>query len=448
MENTDVIIVGAGFAGLVAARELTHRGHRVIVLEARDRIAGRTHTSERMGRQLELGGTWVHWSQPYVWSEMGRYGIEPVAGPEFTKAFWNIGGQRQTGHADEILDLLDAPNQALLADARKYFPLPWQPLADARVKDVDALTLSEVIDRLDLPEDRRLLLRSFWALNFNGRLDDAAYTQALRWCAAASGSWRLMFETCSTFKIAGGTHRLAEAIAADSTADIRLEHAVDSIHHDSESVTVRTANGHTFTARELILAVPLHVLGDIDIHPELSAGKVAASTSGHAGRGAKLWIKVKGRQERFIAFAGEDAPLNFAQAEYLDEDSTTLVCFGPDASAIDVQDVAGAQAALNRLVPELEVIEVAGHDWVDDAYSRSTWSMHRTGFLSQSLAELQRTEGRIRLAGSDLADGWGGFIDGALESGIRAARSAAFALDAQSPPADSANGLPCTTGAR
>ncbi|MFP3548417.1 hypothetical protein SB748_34085, partial [Rhizobium sp. SIMBA_035] len=77
-----------------------------------------------------------------------------------------------------------------MADSRRYFPLPWQPLTNPEVLDIDGITLSEAIDRLALPEDQRQLLRSFWTLNFNGRLDEAAYTQALRWCAVASGDWQ------------------------------------------------------------------------------------------------------------------------------------------------------------------------------------------------------------------------------------------------------------------
>jgi len=124
-----------------------------------------------------------------------------------------------------------------------------------------------------------------------------------------------------------------------------------------------------------------------------------------------------------VALGPESAPLNFVQAEYIDEDATTLVCFGPDASAIDVDDPEAAQAILDTLVPGLEVLEVAGHNWVDDEYSLSTWPMHYTGYLTHSLAELQRPEGRIHLAGSDFANGWGGFIDGAIESGLDAARA-------------------------
>jgi len=437
METSDVLIVGAGFAGLIAARELSCRGHKTIMLEARDRIAGRTFLEERMGRNLELGGTWVHWTQPYVWAEMGRYGINPVSGPDFTKAYWNVNGQRHEGHADEVLELLDAPNQALLADARRYFPLPWAPLTNPGVADIDGITLSDAIDRLGLPENDRELLRSFWALNFNGKLDQAAYTQALRWCAAATGSWLTMFEACASLKIEGGTSRLAKAILADSTAELRLGEKVVSITQNDDSVTARTASGKEYKARELILALPLSVLNDITFQPPLSTTKQEAAARGQAGRGAKLWIKVQGRQERFVAFGAEDAPLNFVQAEYIDGDSTTLVCFGPDAGAVPMDDVEAAQRILDTLVPGLTVLDVAGHNWVEDQQSRSTWPMHYTGYLTSYLPELQRPEGRIRLAGSDFANGWGGFIDGAIESGLDAARAVGEQLAA--PAGASAN---------
>ncbi|BCW50223.1 FAD-dependent oxidoreductase [Arthrobacter sp. StoSoilB13] len=104
---------------------------------------------------------------------------------------------------------------------------------------------------------------------------------------------------------------------------------------------------------------------------------------------------------------------------------------------MDVDDIAAAQRHLDSIVPGLKVLDVAGRDWVADEHARSTWPMHYTGYLTQYLAELQRPEGRIRLAGSDFANGWGGFIDGAIESGLDAARevSGALALECQDPAA-------------
>ena len=73
--QTDVIVVGAGLAGLTAARELRHAGRRVLVLEARDRLGGRAYTNRLAGSDVELGGAHVHWFQPHVFAEMTRYGI-------------------------------------------------------------------------------------------------------------------------------------------------------------------------------------------------------------------------------------------------------------------------------------------------------------------------------------------------------------------------------------
>lgn len=80
--DTDVVIIGAGFAGLVAARELSRSGAKVTVLEGRDRIGGRAWTDTRLGRDIELGGTWVHPLQPHVWAELTRYGLDVTPSPE------------------------------------------------------------------------------------------------------------------------------------------------------------------------------------------------------------------------------------------------------------------------------------------------------------------------------------------------------------------------------
>src|SRR5579859_6784037 len=74
--NYTTIVLGAGFAGLSAARDLSRSGHFVLLIEARDRIGGRTYTVPRHGHNLEMGGTWVHWTQPHVFHEIHQYGLQ------------------------------------------------------------------------------------------------------------------------------------------------------------------------------------------------------------------------------------------------------------------------------------------------------------------------------------------------------------------------------------
>ncbi len=95
MSVRDVVVIGGGFAGLTAARELRHAGLDVLLLDARERIGGRTMTTEISGHTVELGGTWVHWYQPHVWAELTRYGIGVTPSRTPARAAWVVGNERR-----------------------------------------------------------------------------------------------------------------------------------------------------------------------------------------------------------------------------------------------------------------------------------------------------------------------------------------------------------------
>lgn len=427
--EVDVLIIGAGFAGLTAARELAAQGRTVRLVDARDRIGGRTWCAEGLGRTLELGGTWVHWTQPHVWAEMRRYGIGVVPSPEPVRAWWPEGGRIIEGEPATLLERLDAPNRALLAESRALFPRPFDPLGGhaplAAIDQADTRTVGEAIALLDLDQDARTLLETFWSLNFNGSIHDGAYTQALRWVALTSGDWAVNFEACASYKIDGGTAALAEAILADADVELQLETRVDAlaIEGDGPAATVRatTADGGAITARRAIVTLPLHALRHVRFEPELPAGVRAGIAQGQAGLGTKVWFRLVGVTEPFVAFGESDWPLNFLQGEYPDGDGIVVIGFGPDASALESSDLGAVQDAVRRILPDAVVEAIAGHDWTADSLSGETWPMHRPGFLTESLAAFQEGAGPIRFAGADVADGWGGFIDGAIESGLAAA---------------------------
>ena len=126
---------------------------------------------------------------------------------------------------------------------------------------------------------------------------------------------------------------------------------------------------------------------------------------------------------------GEDAlqnsirlrhPFGYLSSETLVGDGTQLLIgFGPRPHC-DPADRAAMQASLDAILPGYEVVDATAHDWFADEYSRGTWAIHRPGWYEHHHAAMRRPEGNVILAGSDLANGWAGFIDGAIEPGAPA----------------------------
>src|SRR6266576_3780442 len=361
--DADVVVIGAGFAGLVAARELGRAGLGVLVLEARDRVGGRTWTDRRLGHDLELGGTWVHWVQPHTWAEMTRYGREITRSPAAGEAYWlGAGDAPRAGTLDEFMALIADGQQAIVDDVRAAIPRGIDPTA-GEIGGLDALSIADRFDALGLDDEARSANEAVWAGHVNARLDQVGLSSALRWTAAAGGYWQLMHEASATYRVVGGMSGFTAAIA--------------------ETV---------------------------------------------ASQGVKVWVKARGRVPRFFAYASQRHPICVLKTEFTDDDATVLVGFGPDHTQLDVTSVVGVQAAVDALRPGLEVIEVTGHDWMKDPLSRTTWMTHRPGQLTRDLAGLQRPAGVVHFASSDNSSLWGGFVDGAIESGLSEARRVAAEL--------------------
>jgi monoamine oxidase len=208
----------------------------------------------------------------------------------------------------------------------------------------------------------------------------------------------------------------------DASVDVRLGTTVTRVRHDSAGAALTTADGDDIRADAVIVTTPLNVLNSVEFDPPLSEGKRATAAQGQASSGVKAWARLRGEYEPFVALAAGTAPLTLAQVDRVGDGETVVVLFGPEAAALDGNDPVEVQDALRQWLPDAEVIETASHDWVADPLAGETWPMLRPGQLTGALAELQRPEGRVVLAGSDYASGWMGFIDGAIESGLRAAR--------------------------
>jgi monoamine oxidase len=175
------------------------------------------------------------------------------------------------------------------------------------------------------------------------------------------------------------------------------------------------------------VAAPLNTWTSIDFDPPLSEAKRELAARGHAGHGLKVIVRVRGRHDLRVVLP-ESSLFTWIQVEYLSETETIFVAHGPDGAVLSPTNNAAIREAFESAIPGLDILEVIGHDWEGDAFSRGTWSMYRPGQLTRSVPAARMPEGRLVFAGADLARGWTGFVDGAIESGLTAAIAVRQAL--------------------
>jgi monoamine oxidase len=421
--SDDAIVVGGGFAGVTAAREVAIRGRSVLLLEARDRLGGRTWSADWNGIRVEYGGGWVHWHQPHTWSEITRAGLRVELSEDAQRAHWWVGDERREGTIGERDAIAERGWNRFVDGVREALPNPYDPLLVLdELARFDRLTIAERLDELELDEEERAVLEAELESLASAPLDEAGAVSVLRWHALSGYSLALTQYTGGRVTLPDGTGALLEAIAADAFFDVRYDSPVAAVRTRGGRVEVETRAGELHEAAVVVVAVPLNVLGSIEFEPPLSEGKQEAIALGQASRGAKIFLRVRGDDVLDNAIKPRH-PFGYLDTEVLLGGGEQLqIGFGIDA---DRCDPGRLQRDLDEILPGYEVVDATWHDWLADEYARGTWAIHKPGWYTRHHAEMRRTEGRVILAGSDLANGWAGFIDGAIESGLQAGAVAA-----------------------
>ena len=434
-EIYDVIIIGAGFTGLIAARELGLRGRKVLLVEARDRIGGRTFTAEIDNHKFEIGGTWIHWSQPHVWTEVTRYGLELIESKGATADRMSIllgnGKQLQQGSMSECFTALDKAMMKYSdvdgSQGRTVVPLPHSPFAaNEAVEKYDKMSMQDrydlVASSLECDEHVKQILLSFLSMNMQGDISQGGFIDHLRWWALGDYDTSRLFDKLDRYKIKQGTTGLAQAILNDCrNVTLALSTPIQSVNRTNpEQVLVRTKTNQILKSRAVIVAVPLNVMQRIEFIPEFEQKKKQAIDADQCVGGTKFWVQLDKPVGQWLGFAPYPSPITMAFTD--DADGSIIVGFGPDG-ILDIQNIDVVEQELSKLLPNVKVKYVLGHNWRTDPYVMSTWSWYKPGQMTSNLVELQKSVGPIFFAGSDLADGWRGFIDGALESGLVAVRN-------------------------
>ena len=384
------------------------------------------HRLERV--PIEYGGAWVHWHQPHTFSELTRAGLAVAVSDDTGRAHWHVGGERRSGTSRHGMPSLVAAGTASSRASGRRCRSRLSLAALAELARFDRLTIAERLDELELDEEERDVLAAELESVAHGPLSDAGAVSILRWHALSGYSLELAQFTGGRVTIEHGTRALLDAIADAAVFDRRLATPVAAVVRNGKDVEVHTRAGDAFTARSAIVAVALNALGAIEFSPELPEDKRRAIELGQASRGVKVMIHARGEDvlQNSIRFRH---PFGYLGSETLLGDGTQLMIgFGGDAERCDPADLAAMQASLDEILSGYEVLDVMSHDWFADEFSLGTWAIHRPGWYERHHAAMRRPEGNVVLAGSDLANGWAGFIDGAIESGLHAG-AWAMALD-------------------
>jgi len=389
-------VIGAGVAGLAAARELDQRGHSVAVLEARDRIGGRIHTLRPRGWPfpVEAGAEFVH-GRPKTLLELAPEARE-VRGSFYKRGLVKL---------DQVWESV----------TKKMDELPSR-----REQTVRQALSSPAWRRRTTAEERQLAAHFLEGFNA-ARLDRAsmnAMAQQLRASAKIQGD--------RIARLPRGYDAVPLRLARGLRIELRTR--VQEIRWTRSGVRALTA-GRTWEARRAVITLPLGVLqeGTVPFVPALPRWKqeaIAALAMGPVVKTALLFERPVWPEDlAFLLAHGERVPTFWRP---LPSRVPALIGWAASrkADALRGKDVvANAVSSLSRAVGRrVRPVRSLVFDWQDDELSRGAYSWVPVGALKEQRA-LARRVGPLHFAGEATHfEGACGTVHGAIESGLRAAR--------------------------
>ncbi|KAH0345760.1 FAD/NAD(P)-binding domain-containing protein, partial [Aureobasidium melanogenum] len=432
----DVIVIGSGFCALVAARNLAlDRNLRVLLLEARDRIGGRTWTAKAWGEEFEMGGTFVHWHQPHFYAEMHRHGLEKhikmSAGTTTTDTILykprglNVMGLDVAEYNPRIASIAEMFFSIDGMTPREVMPYPHEPSRPQPWQRYDLMSCQDRLDQLDISQEDKDQFVCHTNSFGSSAARDIAWTDALRWYALGGYSLQTMYDAVGCFKLGnGGMTNFARHILEEYNGDRIFNKAVTAIKEAKNAKGTPSRVYH-----------PLNCLSDVQFDPPLSPAKQSAAQADHTNLGEKYHFVLNETQENW--FANTSDPQSSFLFGMKDHDGTQFanrsgsiaMMFGHSGKLTDPTKSEQVINEFKKLQPSGDVRGYLSHTWSEDLYAKGAWFCAFPGQATKSLKALQEPHGRVFMASADWAQGWRGFIDGAIEQGARASAIVKFALE-------------------
>ncbi len=447
--SVDVAVVGAGLAGLVAARELRRAGRSVVVLEARDRVGGRLLNADiGDGNVVEVGGQWAGPTQKRVLALARELGIETF--PTHTRGEnlieWRSRLVRYRGaiprmNAAVLVDVAQA--QARIDRMAKRVPLnaPWlAPKAELWDSQTFETWLRRNVATSGARELFRILVEAVWAAD----AADVSLLHLLFYTHSAGGFDDLIGTEggAQQDRFVGGSQLLALKLGEELGGDVVLETPVTRIEHSASAVRV-VADGREVSTGAAIVAVPPALCGRIAYAPPLPAIRDQLTQRMPQGTVIKCMAIYERPFWRDAGLSGQatstegpvkvmfdNSPPNGSPGVLLGflegRRARELGEWQPEARRNAVVDcfrrIFGPDAA-----KPLDYVERV---WAQEEWTRGCYGCYMPpgGWVSYGRA-LRAPIGRIHWAGAETATVWNGYMDGAVQSGERVAAEVLTALN-------------------
>lgn len=436
-----VVIVGAGLAGLACALDLVESGCDVVVLEARARPGGRTRTLHDFapGARIEAGGEFIGTNHPRWLALAQRFDLplrESEAEEELDAPIVLNGERLSRAQGEQLFHEMSAANALI---DRAAAPLdadePWR---SANAHELDRTSVAAAIASFRLSE------RCERALRVQFSADNGVPVERMSWLALLAmvkgGGLERFWTDSEVFRCDVGNDELAARMANALAERVRLRRPVIAIEHDA-SARVTDAEGSVHSADHVVLAVPPTVWSKIQFELALPS-----DLAPQMGRSIKYLARVKRRYWRDAglapdAFTDGDVSFTWESSEGQRSDQAVLCAFSSADSADRFRARAGAalHAAYAEVLEPLfpgyarELVDTRFADWPSEPWTLGGYSFPAPGEVTARLPRLRAGFGRLHIAGEHTSSCFPGYMEGALESGARVARTILAESGAHSP---------------
>ena len=431
-----VVVVGAGLAGLTAARDLAARGSEVVVLEARDRVGGRTHGIEvAPGRWVDAGAAYLGRQHTALRALLGELGLGTTSTAMRGDSVFALGGGpiRSPGRFPPLsavalggmFDLLDELTASVRPDA------PWLG-RDAEV--LDHTTAAQWADRHLTHRDARRFFPLFLGEMMAADPADVSVLHMAFYLRSGGGVRFLnAFEGgAQEERIVPGAHQLSVELAARLGDRVRLGEPVRAVHLEGAGATVESVRG-TRHADAVVMALPPLLADTIDYRPALPSPRASARTRRgcavkvHLVYPAPLWrehglsgwsVSAQGPLLSTVDDSPPDGGLGILTGFVTGGEARRFAAGSP------ADQRAAVMAQVRTLFPPLpEPMAYHATDWVNAPYSHGCYAaLFGPGDWMRHGPHVRRPHGPVHWAGTETSLEYFGLMEGAIRSGHRVAK--------------------------